>query len=50
MCIDANNVNNHKYSPISVALWVYPITSDASERPAICCWEAGGIGISTQNG
>lgn len=43
--LDAKNVNNHKYSPISIALWVYPTQNDSTERDIICCFEAGGCGL-----
>ena len=47
--IDANNINNHKYSPLSIAMWVYPTKSDSSERYLISCYEGGGAGIHLQN-
>lgn len=43
--LDAKNVNNHKYSPISIALWVYPTQNDSTERDIICCFESGGCGL-----
>lgn len=47
--IDANNINNHKYSPLSIAMWVYPTQNDSSERYLISCYESGGAGIHLQN-
>lgn len=47
--LDAPNVNNHKYSPISIALWFYPTQSDSTEHNIIGCWESGGCGIYMQN-
>lgn len=47
--LDANNVNNHKYSPISCALWVYPTQSDSTERYILGCWQSGGVGFLLQN-
>ena len=43
--LDAPNVNNHKYSPISIALWIYPTQNDSTERDIICCFESGGYGL-----
>ena len=47
--IDAANINNHKYSPISIAMWVYPTQNDSTERFPMCCYESGGCGISFKN-
>lgn len=43
--LDAKNVNNHKYSPISIALWVYPTQNDSTSRSVFGCWENGGGGF-----
>ena len=43
--LDAKNVNNHKYSPISIALWVYPTQNDSASRSVFGCWESGGGGF-----
>lgn len=47
--LDAKNVNNHKYSPISIALWFYPTQNDSTERYVLGCWESGGSGIYLKN-
>lgn len=47
--IDAPNVNNHKYSPISIALWIYPTQNDSTSRTFFGCWENGGGGLTIQN-
>lgn len=47
--LDAPNVNNHKYSPISVALWFYPTQNDSTDRSIIGCWENGGGGFFIKN-
>lgn len=43
--LDAKNVNNHKYSPISIAFWVYPTQNDSTRRSVFGCWENGGGGF-----
>ena len=43
--LDAKNVNNHKYSPISIAFWVYPTQNDSTSRSVFGCWENGGGGF-----
>lgn len=43
--LDAANINNHKYSPISCALWIYPTQNDSTERYILGCWESGGCGF-----
>lgn len=48
--LDAKNVNNHKYSPISIALWVYPTQNDSTWRAIFGCWENGGSGFDLYNG
>ena len=49
MGLDAANVNNHKYTNISLACWAYFTATDSYERYIIGCWESGGGGLAWQN-
>lgn len=44
--LDAANVNNHKYSPITLSAWVYFPVTDSTERYIIGCFESGGCGLT----
>jgi len=43
--LDAANKNNHKYSPISLAMWICVTQAVNSTQPLLCCWEDGGAGL-----
>jgi len=47
--LDAKNVNNHKYSPISIALWVYQTKNYSTRRSVFGCWEDGGGGFYVES-